>query len=131
MPYSVEGKLVVAISSRALFDFEDENRVFENEGESAYIALQYARLDVPARDLRLELRVQHRLRPGEAVLHGEHCEEEAIGQQPRRPPAPRGTRLRGLAFRKPFGTPGPRPCRVGLLALRGMACRGFTVTGKR
>jgi 5'-nucleotidase len=49
MPYSVEGKLVVAISSRALFDFEEENRVFENDGEGAYIALQYARLDVPAR----------------------------------------------------------------------------------
>jgi len=49
MPYSVEGKLVVAISSRALFDFEEENRVFENDGEGAYIALQYGRLDVPAR----------------------------------------------------------------------------------
>ena len=50
MPYSVEGKLVVAISSRALFDFEDENKVFEREGEDAYIALQFARLDVPARE---------------------------------------------------------------------------------
>ena len=50
MPYSVEGKLVVAISSRALFDFEEENRVFETDGEAAYIALQYARLDVPARE---------------------------------------------------------------------------------
>ena len=50
MPYSVEGKLVVAISSRALFDFEEENRVFEKDGEPAYIALQYARLDVPARE---------------------------------------------------------------------------------
>jgi 5'-nucleotidase len=50
MPYSVEGKLVVAISSRALFDFEEENRVFERDGEAAYIALQYARLDVPARE---------------------------------------------------------------------------------
>ena len=49
MPYSVEGKLVVAISSRALFDFEEENRVFERDGEDAYIALQYGRLDVPAR----------------------------------------------------------------------------------
>ena len=49
MPYSVEGKLVVAISSRALFDFEEENRVFEKDGEQAYIALQYGRLDVPAR----------------------------------------------------------------------------------
>jgi len=49
MPYSVEGKLVVAISSRALFDFEEENRTFERDGEAAYIALQFARLDVPAR----------------------------------------------------------------------------------
>jgi 5'-nucleotidase len=50
MPYSVEGKLVVAISSRALFDFEEENRIFERDGETAYIALQFARLDVPARE---------------------------------------------------------------------------------
>src|SRR5678815_2937307 len=50
MPYTVEGKLVVGISSRALFDFEEENRVFERDGEPAYIALQYARLDVPARE---------------------------------------------------------------------------------
>ncbi len=50
MPYSVEGKLVVAISSRALFDFEEENRVFDKEGEDAYIALQYGRLDVQARE---------------------------------------------------------------------------------
>ena len=49
MPYTVEGKLVVAISSRALFDFEEENRVFEQDGEDAYITLQYGRLDVPAR----------------------------------------------------------------------------------
>jgi len=49
MPYSVDGKLVVAISSRALFDFEEENRVFDRDGEEAYIALQFARLDVPAR----------------------------------------------------------------------------------
>src|SRR3954465_13229364 len=49
MAYSVEGKLVVAISSRALFDFEDENRIFERDGEAAYIALQFARLEVPAR----------------------------------------------------------------------------------
>jgi 5'-nucleotidase len=49
MPYSVEGKLVVAISSRALFDFEEENRIFDRDGEAAYIALQQQRLDVPAR----------------------------------------------------------------------------------
>ncbi|HET7364919.1 MAG TPA: 5'-nucleotidase [Burkholderiales bacterium] len=50
MSYTVEGKLVVAISSRALFDFEEENRVFEAEGEPAYVALQFGRLDVPARE---------------------------------------------------------------------------------
>jgi 5'-nucleotidase len=50
MPYSVEGKLVVAISSRALFDFEEENRVFDRDGEAAYITPQFARLDVPARE---------------------------------------------------------------------------------
>jgi 5'-nucleotidase len=50
MPYTIDGKLVVAISSRALFDFEEENRVFEREGEAAYIALQFARLDVPAKE---------------------------------------------------------------------------------
>ncbi|MCX7960818.1 MAG: 5'-nucleotidase [Burkholderiales bacterium] len=49
MPYSVEGKLVVAISSRALFDFEEENRVFEAEGERAYIELQFSRLEEPAK----------------------------------------------------------------------------------
>ncbi|MEW6689169.1 MAG: 5'-nucleotidase [Pseudomonadota bacterium] len=50
MPYSVEGKLVVAISSRALFDFEEENRVFDARGERAYIDLQYSRLDIPAKE---------------------------------------------------------------------------------
>src|SRR5258706_2478413 len=50
MPYSVEGKLVVAISSRALFDFEEENRVFDAQGERAYIDLEYSRMDVPAKE---------------------------------------------------------------------------------
>jgi 5'-nucleotidase len=50
MPVSFEGKLVVAISSRALFDFEEENRTFEREGERAYIALQLSRLQVPAKE---------------------------------------------------------------------------------
>jgi 5'-nucleotidase len=49
MPVTFDGKLVVAISSRALFDFEEENRVFERDGESAYVSLQLGRLDVPAK----------------------------------------------------------------------------------
>ncbi len=42
--------LVVAISSRALFNFEEENQVFErHDSDSAYMALQLERLDQPAR----------------------------------------------------------------------------------
>ena len=49
MSTSLDGKLVVAISSRALFDFEEENRVFEQGDDRAYMALQLERLDVPAK----------------------------------------------------------------------------------
>jgi 5'-nucleotidase len=48
MPVSLEGKLVVALSSRALFDFEEENRVFEDRDDSAYMAVQLDRMDQPA-----------------------------------------------------------------------------------
>ncbi len=48
MPKTLEGKLVVAISSRALFDFEEENRVFEETDDRAYMELQLTRLEVPA-----------------------------------------------------------------------------------
>jgi len=48
MSTSLEGQLVVAISSRALFDFEEENRVFEQGDDRAYMELQRQRLDVPA-----------------------------------------------------------------------------------
>lgn len=49
MSTSLDGKLVVAISSRALFDFEEENEVFEQGDDRAYMALQLERLDVPAK----------------------------------------------------------------------------------
>lgn len=49
MPTSLDGRLVVAISSRALFDFEDENSVFEASDDRAYMQLQLQRLDQPAR----------------------------------------------------------------------------------
>jgi 5'-nucleotidase len=49
MAVSLEGKLVVALSSRALFDFEEENRVFEDRNDAAYMALQLDRLEQPAR----------------------------------------------------------------------------------
>ena len=48
MGLTLDGKLVVAISSRALFDFEEENRVFEQGDDRAYMELQRQRLDIPA-----------------------------------------------------------------------------------
>ena len=48
MPVSLAGQLVVAISSRALFDFEEENRVFEASDDRAYMQLQLERLDSAA-----------------------------------------------------------------------------------
>ena len=41
-------RLVIAISSRALFDFEEENRVFEAADDHAYMRLQLQRLELPA-----------------------------------------------------------------------------------
>ncbi len=49
MGVSLDNKLVVAISSRALFNFEEENRIFESGDPGAYMALQLQRLDLPAR----------------------------------------------------------------------------------
>lgn len=49
MAKTLEGKLVVAISSRALFDFEEENRVFEETDDRAYMELQLSRLEVAAK----------------------------------------------------------------------------------
>ncbi len=50
MPVSLDGKLVVALSSRALFDFEEENHVFEEAGnDEAYMRLQLERIDIPAK----------------------------------------------------------------------------------
>jgi 5'-nucleotidase len=43
------GKLVVAISSRALFDFEEENQLFDSGQASDYMQLQLERLELPAR----------------------------------------------------------------------------------
>ena len=48
MAKTLEGKLVVAISSRALFDFEEENRFFEASNDRAYMKLQLERLEQPA-----------------------------------------------------------------------------------
>ncbi|HEX8978682.1 MAG TPA: 5'-nucleotidase [Parasulfuritortus sp.] len=49
MPVSLDGKLVVALSSRALFDFEEENAFFDEHGDAAYTKLQLDKLETPAR----------------------------------------------------------------------------------
>ena len=49
MPATLAGQLVVAISSRALFDFEEENQLFEAGDDRAYMQLQLERLDQSAK----------------------------------------------------------------------------------
>lgn len=49
MAVTLDGRLVVAISSRALFDFEEENTVFEQGDDRAYMKLQLDRLEEPAK----------------------------------------------------------------------------------
>ncbi|MES2401211.1 MAG: 5'-nucleotidase [Pseudomonadota bacterium] len=49
MAENLNGQLVVAISSRALFDLEEENRVFEESDDRAYMKLQLDRLEQPAK----------------------------------------------------------------------------------
>lgn len=44
MPVTLKDKLVVALSSRALFDFEEENSVFEAGNDKSYMELQLSRL---------------------------------------------------------------------------------------
>src|SRR3990167_833370 len=48
MAATLDGQLVAAISSRALFDFEEENRLFETGDDRAYMQLQLDRLEQPA-----------------------------------------------------------------------------------
>ena len=47
MPIEVNDKLVVAISSRALFNLDDSHRVFEEDGLQAYSEYQVAREEEP------------------------------------------------------------------------------------
>jgi len=49
MPITLEDKLVVAISSRALFNLEEENRLFDAGDDKAYMQLQFDRLNLPAK----------------------------------------------------------------------------------
>ena len=48
MAVTLDDKLVVAISSRALFNLEEENLMFESGEPDGYMKLQFERHDVPA-----------------------------------------------------------------------------------
>lgn len=48
MPVTLDDRLVIAISSRALFDFEEENRLFEAADDRAYMQVQLDRVEQPA-----------------------------------------------------------------------------------
>jgi len=47
MAYDLSGMLVIGISSRALFDLEHENTIFDNDGVEAYTAYQRAHENDP------------------------------------------------------------------------------------
>lgn len=47
MAYDLQDKLVIAISSRALFDLEEENAIFDQEGLEVYYRHQLENLDKP------------------------------------------------------------------------------------
>jgi len=47
MAYDLKEKLVIAISSRALFSLEEENAIFDQEGLEAYYNYQLSALDAP------------------------------------------------------------------------------------
>ncbi|MEM6910600.1 MAG: 5'-nucleotidase [Verrucomicrobiota bacterium] len=47
MPYSIDQKLVIAVSSSALFDMEEADEVFRQDGEDAYRAYQLEKLTEP------------------------------------------------------------------------------------
>lgn len=87
MSASLDGKLVVAISSRALFDFEEENLVFEQGDDRAYMALQLSRLDVPARPGVAFSLVQKLL----AFNTPAPADAGAVGQAQSAAPTPSGT----------------------------------------
>ena len=47
MAYNLKDKLVIAVSSRALFDLEIENKIFEEQGLEAYYKYQLENEDMP------------------------------------------------------------------------------------
>ncbi len=70
MAYTLDKKLVVGISTRALFDLEKENRIFEREGLEAYRAYQKEHEDdilAPGSGFRLVENLQGLRVDGESI----------------------------------------------------------------
>ncbi|MEL6546117.1 MAG: 5'-nucleotidase [Myxococcota bacterium] len=47
MPFNIDDKLVIGVSSRALFELEESNQVYESQGVEAYRQFQRERLNEP------------------------------------------------------------------------------------
>lgn len=47
MPFEIEKKLVVAVSSSAVFNMTEADNIFRSQGETAYREYQKSRLDDP------------------------------------------------------------------------------------
>ena len=47
MPYPIEKKLVIAVSTSALFDMEESDSIYQAKGVDAYRKYQEKNLDVP------------------------------------------------------------------------------------
>jgi len=50
MPYPIEKKLVIAVSSSALFDMQDSDAVFRQDGEDAYRVYQQKHINDPLKE---------------------------------------------------------------------------------
>jgi 5'-nucleotidase len=73
LPYSLTDKLVIGITSRALFDLEQENALFERDGVQAYAAHQRQHEDEPLKPGSAFALVQALLRlntliPGQTLI---------------------------------------------------------------
>nr|WP_199897236.1 5'-nucleotidase [Porphyromonas gingivicanis] len=47
MSYPIEKKLVIAVSSSALFDMQASDAIFRQDGEKAYREYQQKNIDIP------------------------------------------------------------------------------------
>ena len=87
MPEKLDDKLVIAISSRALFNLDASHQVYQSEGLQAYSDYQVARVDQPLEPGEAFPRVHKLLRlfellggeqPVEVVVLSRHCADPGL-----------------------------------------------------